>query len=156
MYHVEKEVLKILAPPISLLTWSTLCIQPPRPLTVPRMSFEDKKAYIKRRMCSILVKRAVVAYGREVGALGRLFKPHSGSQPRISPFLWSEMTVLSQNTLELSFPTIKRDWVVVGSQSEACFGRREWGVRTRLRKYPLFCEINKELPKDILIIWHLQ
>jgi hypothetical protein len=35
------------------------------------------------------------------------------------------MTVLGQNTLELSFPTVKRDWVVVGSQSEACFSRGE-------------------------------
>ena len=58
------------------------------------MSFEDKKAYIKQYICSFLVKRAVVAYGREAGALGRLFKPHSGSQPRLSPFLQSEMTVL--------------------------------------------------------------
>ena len=79
MYHVKKEVLKFLAPPISLLTQQPLCIQPPRPLTVLRMSFEDKKAYIKRRTCSFLVKRAVVAYGREVGALGPLSKPHSRS-----------------------------------------------------------------------------
>jgi len=64
---------------------------------------------MKRRMYSFLVKRAVVACGREVGALSRLFKPYSGSQPRLSPFLRSEMTVLSQNTLELSFPTVKRD-----------------------------------------------
>ena len=98
------------------------------------------------------MKRAVVAYGREVGALGRLSKPYSSSQPRLGPFLWSEIIVLGQNTLELSFPTIKRDQVVVGSQSKACFSRRERGVRTRLRKHPLFCEINKELPKGLLII----
>jgi hypothetical protein len=79
MYHVKKEVLKILAPPILLLTRQPLCIQPPRPLIVLRMSFEDKKAKIKRRIYSFLVKRAVVACGKEVGALGRLSKPYSGS-----------------------------------------------------------------------------
>ena len=98
------------------------------------------------------MKRAVVAYGREVGALGRLSKPYSGSQPRLSPFLWLEIIVLRYFGLELLFPTIKRDRVVVRSQSKACFSHRERGVRTRLRKHPLFCEINKELPKGLLII----
>ena len=138
------------------LTRQPLYIQQPHLFTILYMSFEDKKAKIKRRMCSFLVKRAMVACGREVGALCRLFKPHSSSQPRLSPFLRSEMTVLRYFGLELSFPTVKWDWVVVRSQSEACFGCREWGVRTRHIKYSLFCEINKELPKDILIIWHLQ
>jgi hypothetical protein len=59
-------------------------------------------------MYSFLVKRAVVACSREVGALGRLSKPYS-----------------SFETLELSFLTIKRDRVVVGSQSEACFDHRD-------------------------------
>jgi hypothetical protein len=70
MYYVKKEVLKILAPLILLLTQQPLCIQPLRPLIVLRISFKDKKAYIKRRICFFLVKRAIVAYGREVGALG--------------------------------------------------------------------------------------
>jgi hypothetical protein len=106
-------------------TQSTLYIPPPHPLIVLYMSSKDKKAYIKRRTCSFLVKRAVVAHSREVGALGRLFKPHSGSQPRLGPFLRSEMIVLRYFGLELLFPTIKRDQVMVGSQSKACFGYRQ-------------------------------
>jgi len=118
------------------LTRQPLYIQQPHLFIILYISFEDKKAYIKRRTCSFLVKKAVVVYSREVGALSWLFKPHSSSQPWLSPFLRSEMTVLGQNTLELSFPTVKRDWVVVGSQSEACFGRGEWGVATRFKNIP--------------------
>jgi len=69
MYHVEKEVLKFLTHPILLLTrmppsisllplFKTLCI-----------SFKDKKAYIKRCTCFFLIKSAIVAYSKEVGAL---------------------------------------------------------------------------------------
>jgi hypothetical protein len=155
MYYVEKEVLKFLAHQLLLLTRTPPSISPPPLFKTLYICFEDKKAYIKRRTCSFLVKRAVVAYGREVGALGRLSKPYSSSQPRLSPFSRSEIIVLRYFGLELSFPTVKRDQVVVGSQSKACFGYREWGVETCLRKHPLFYEINKELPKDILIIWHL-
>jgi hypothetical protein len=61
-------------------TRSTLYIPLPRPLIVLRWSFKDKNAYIKRRICSFLVKRAMVAYNREVGALGRLSMPYSSSQ----------------------------------------------------------------------------
>ena len=76
-----------------------------RPLIVLRISFKDSKAYIKRHIYSFLVKSTIIAYNREVGALGRLSMPYSGSQPRLSPFLRSEKVF----TLELSFPTVKRD-----------------------------------------------
>jgi hypothetical protein len=69
MYHVEKEVLKFLVHLILLLTRQPLYIQRPHLFTILYMSFEDKKAYIKRRICFFLAKRAVVAHSREVGAL---------------------------------------------------------------------------------------
>jgi hypothetical protein len=70
MYRVKKRVLKFLALPILLLTQSTLCIWPPHHLIVPRIYIEHKKVYIKRHMSLFLVQRAIVASGREVGALG--------------------------------------------------------------------------------------
>jgi hypothetical protein len=50
-----------------------------RPLIVLRISFKDSKAYIKRHICSFLIKRAIIAYNKEVDTLGQLSIPYSGS-----------------------------------------------------------------------------
>jgi hypothetical protein len=68
MYRVGKEVFFFWAPPISIPTQSTLCIQPPRPLTVLRIFIEDIIVLTKCCRIFLVVLGVVVRRGEGGGA----------------------------------------------------------------------------------------